>query len=569
MRNRTWRLLMFGLVAVVCSFTLTLLAVSEVGVFEFDGNAKLDGGQDWQNAITGVGTLRYTGAIVDMHLTPADPTAFGSNKTKDIVDLPDNWTGAATSVPDKDDINNAYAAAYVTKVDGVDHTIITFGADRYSAGNGTAYLGFWFFQDSTVAPPPAGTKGRWSGQHVEKDLLVLVNFEGGGDTPYIKIYQWKLGAPDNLEELYVGYSKCGTDSGNPACAVTNTVPVQLFWDSAYKGVGSIPAPGWVPELAFFEGGVDLTALFGDDMPCISRFLAETRSSSTLSADLKDYAYGFFDLCSVGISKACASGSADLNHLTFTNDITVTNTGVGTLYNLLITDTYQTGSSTTATHYFAGDCGSLSNCTTKSELVQLGAGASVTIPATFDTQLLTATNNASVAGAPTPAGTRTVSAGPASATCTVEVAADVEVVKNCYEGTPEAPEAPVTLVPDGGILKVQVKVWGTITSQADGTNIVITSIVDDHGGAVPLPAKTTLSPGDSVTFGPFPYFPSAVSIGACETGFTCFTDIVTVTWHAVLGDTADKTHTGTVSCPLCPPECLTGNSCQPSLSMIKR
>ena len=30
MRNRTWRILMFGLVAVVCSFTLTLLAVSEL-----------------------------------------------------------------------------------------------------------------------------------------------------------------------------------------------------------------------------------------------------------------------------------------------------------------------------------------------------------------------------------------------------------------------------------------------------------------------------------------------------------------------------------------------------------
>ena len=39
MRNRTWRILMLGLVAVVCTFTLTLLVVSELQVFELEGDA--------------------------------------------------------------------------------------------------------------------------------------------------------------------------------------------------------------------------------------------------------------------------------------------------------------------------------------------------------------------------------------------------------------------------------------------------------------------------------------------------------------------------------------------------
>ncbi len=66
------------------------------------------------------------------------------------------------AVPDKDDLNNAFAACLHQRVTG--HTIIIFGADRYSAGNGTAFLGFWFFQDH-VAPPPAGTRGNFKGKH--------------------------------------------------------------------------------------------------------------------------------------------------------------------------------------------------------------------------------------------------------------------------------------------------------------------------------------------------------------------------------------------------------------------
>ena len=59
-----------------------------------------------------------------------------------------------------------------------------------------------------------------------------------------------------------------------------------------------------PTLAFFEGAIGLDALFKDKpKPCISNFLAETRSSDTLSADLKDYVHGKFERVGLGSPRA--------------------------------------------------------------------------------------------------------------------------------------------------------------------------------------------------------------------------------------------------------------------------
>ena len=47
---------------------------------------------------------------------------------------------------------------------------------------------------------------------------------------------------------------------------------------------------------FFEGGINLSDLFGGDAPCFSTFLAETRSSQEVEAQLKDFALGSLDTC---------------------------------------------------------------------------------------------------------------------------------------------------------------------------------------------------------------------------------------------------------------------------------
>ena len=48
--------------------------------------------------------------------------------------------------------------------------------------------------------------------------------------------------------------------------------------------------------SFFEGGINLTRLFGGTSPCVSTFLAETRSSTPFDARLKDFAISDFNLC---------------------------------------------------------------------------------------------------------------------------------------------------------------------------------------------------------------------------------------------------------------------------------
>ena len=477
MRKAKWRIVMFGLVAVISASVL--LAVSELGVFELDGNATESAtpGEDWQtvNAIgynhDGLGghAIDVTGVIPDMHPdSNSDPTAFFNKQTKDIVDLPGNWTWKATSVPDKDDLNNAYAAAYVKDGD----LIITFGADRYSAGNGDAFLGFWFFQSDIGLV--GQTSGTFSGEHVAGDVLVLVNFQGGGSTPNIKVLQWAPGAPNNLQEVYSGEAKCGEDAGIPACAITNEGPVTLYWPFAYKNTPSCEGPTCIaPSLAFFEGAVNLSALF-PELPCITSFLAETRSSSSVTADLKDFVTHPFSLCSIGIGKACGSWVSNGTTITYTNNITVTNTGTGVLYDALVTDSYVPGPGTNpVTRYFAatGKCGSLTPCTEVPALASLASGSSVIIPETFDSTLTTGSDSATVAAAPKVGAARTVlPPGPASVACPVPVSAAVTVDKSCVENGAE-------FVMDGGVLKVKVTVQGSITNNSTNTAIDITDISD--------------------------------------------------------------------------------------------
>ena len=54
------------------------------------------------------------------------------------------------------------------------------------------------------------------------------------------------------------------------------------------------APGVFPPGHFFEGGVNLTRF--EIQGCFTAFLSETRSSSSLNAQLKDFAIGDFDFC---------------------------------------------------------------------------------------------------------------------------------------------------------------------------------------------------------------------------------------------------------------------------------
>ena len=117
-------------------------AVHDLGLFELDNNALNDllvAGDDWDNVLLGSGgaSIDNTGVLVD----PAGQTIFTTGGSKDDLNT-NQWRHSSGSVPDKDDITDAYAASYAA-ADG--DRVVYFGMDRF-AQNGSSNIGFWFFQ---------------------------------------------------------------------------------------------------------------------------------------------------------------------------------------------------------------------------------------------------------------------------------------------------------------------------------------------------------------------------------------------------------------------------------------
>src|SRR5215471_3158959 len=257
-------------------------------IFELDGNAISNGTglDDW--AILDAGGGSAVARTVDSNGQPVnipDPdgqTIFTTGGSKDPLDIP-NWHFTGGSVPDKDEITNANAAAYTAPNNDL---IVVFGADRF-AQNGDSQIGFWFFK-SDVHPIP-GT-GNFSGQHQIGDLLVLSNFTQGGGISTILVYEWVgSGGSDGTLNL-VASSTLPCSTATVACGQVNTASTPAPWPYTPK---SGPA-GSFPQGGFYEGGINLTQL-GISNECFSSFLAETRSSQSVSATLKDFVEGHFNL----------------------------------------------------------------------------------------------------------------------------------------------------------------------------------------------------------------------------------------------------------------------------------
>jgi hypothetical protein len=300
------------------------LAADVADAFELDGNAIDDltiDKDDWETLLNGTATPPAGSNAQTVTKVPVtedeNVTIFGGGD-KDIKNYPDmSWTDG--SVPDKDDIVNAAAAAY--KVNG--DLVITFAADRFATA-GDAFIGAWFHKDSVSlgpngtfigekTPPVNGNKG---------DILVLVNFENGGVIPTVIVLEWDpIACPkkdsgnsanfgvgdcpgDNLQILFKEEAKCVPGGGNKdACAITNPDGEMAVWTYQTKSGGY--GPGVYPLNSFFEGGINITKLLGGDQ-CFASFLIETRSSSSETAQLKDFILGEFPLCKVTLSKSCTS-----------------------------------------------------------------------------------------------------------------------------------------------------------------------------------------------------------------------------------------------------------------------
>ena len=513
--------------------------VDNNAIFELDGNTANNpnlAGQDWNTV-----TTLTPNPIQD----PAPQTIFTTGGSKDPLDV-SQWRWTNGSVPDKDNILQAVATA-LPLPNG--HTAIYFAASRFN-NNGNADLGFWFFQQK-VAPQPNGTFGPTAGQvanHRDGDLLVLVNFENGGLVPSIFVYRWQGGVNGGVvlaTGLTTGECGVGPNAGNmDACAITNptATPAPSFWNYVPK----FGTPGTFPPQSFFEGGIDLNAIFPTNVPCFSSFLAETRSSSSITATLKDFAEGSFNLCAITVTKSCES--ALINNGTevrYTFSGTVTNAGAGTVYDVQVVDTpgNATGTQTPANPIPVAD--------------SLAPGASAPWSATFVTTALSFTDQALARAAGVPGGAKFIT-DTTTAACSIEVSSSIHITKACDPGT--------TLVDIGDNVVVRVGVSGTVTNNGD-TQLTNVTLADNPAATITF-TQTTLNPGQSASWSAT-YDPAAISSGdGTVPGRYFFDDTIRVTGAtpavgpplppaAGCPDPNDLA-CATASCAICPPGSCVSN-----------
>ena len=164
---------LLALSVLVAMFAARATAVHNTGLFELDGNAvnEAAAGDDWSNVYSGTGgyfSKSFIGA--DKEAPANDVTYFTGGGSKDVNDIPQWQWSPNDQAPDKNQITDAYAAAYVGTGSLAGHTILYFGMDRF-ANDGDAQLGFWFFKNAIKDDGPKSQGGnQFTGVHQTGDL---------------------------------------------------------------------------------------------------------------------------------------------------------------------------------------------------------------------------------------------------------------------------------------------------------------------------------------------------------------------------------------------------------------
>jgi len=311
--------------ALVVGFQVAAFAVHDIGVFELEGDAVNNtavNGDDWDsickkatatatpplcttapNASAGVGDVSF--------VSESNPNSdiFTGGGSKDTGDIPGwNWKDDG-GLPDKDNLEHSFAASYTHDGD----KLLYFGADRFD-GSGDAAIGFWFFQKPVGKV--AGSPGTFSGTHSPGDVFIVSDFSNGGTVSTISVYKWDTSctkAANNdpqatqcgAQNLRVVETSDSADcslvgAGDDACAIVNNAedaPNTVPWPFDNKDQDTNPNTSYLPG-EFFEGGINLTDLdLGN--ACFSTVLAETRSSTSAVAQLKDFTLDSFGKCGSG------------------------------------------------------------------------------------------------------------------------------------------------------------------------------------------------------------------------------------------------------------------------------
>jgi len=551
---RCWQhgLLALGLLLALCGPALAATAESP---FELDANPQDDNpalnSDDWATPPDSGAATKFTGIIQDT----APKTIFGGGD-KDILDI-DKWSWKDGSVPDKDDLTHAYAAAYNENSD----LLLYFGADRLS-NVGDAFMGFWFFKQKVTALP----NGKFSGMHTVGDTLVLINFpQASNAVPYLAVVTWDPTcskatnndpqpgqcAATNLRLKLQGSGAndvvCASQGGTTlACALTNTGNVPVPPNSLANGVSGLwsdytpksGTQGTFPFESFFEGGINLSQIVGSSDGCFSSFMAETRSSSSFTAALKDFVLDNFELCKVSITKTCTDGDLNGAETGFTYNFngTVSNDGFGAIFDVVVTDDNGTPADTNDDFVVA-------------TFDSIPKGGSENYSGSFDSVGNAPTNGVSVKAASSDGGQQTITDSTTADCPTVVKTPGIDVTKSCE----------TKIITDSNQLVVRVDFSGEVcnTTNVGLHDVVVTDEVQDGSNSSTTVKQISSLPANTCESYSGSYFPSAA--GSINPGEISFSDVVTATGKppAVLG-LDPVSDTATATCPLCPscPDCPT-------------
>jgi hypothetical protein len=224
-----------------------------------------------------------------------DATTFAASN-KDIVNVSSWQCGTSNNLLGKDDIQNAYGAAFVPTTGPKANHLLLFLAQERATTTGDSFAGFWLMQHEHACSGGSFTNGG----HDVGDLLVVSNYTNGGSTATVELYQWdpsNAAAVNNLVQLGTGYTcemtpPAGVSNPDDICGIANGGSVVEPW----------PPQNTLSANGFVEVGIDATNLIPTPTlsdgsgGCFSDFLAETRSSQELTATLKDFTTGRFHFC---------------------------------------------------------------------------------------------------------------------------------------------------------------------------------------------------------------------------------------------------------------------------------
>ena len=238
-----------------------------------------------------------------------DCTTYGPTSNKNIDEI-DTWQFQAGNVPPKDDISNIYA--YLAEAeDG--RRFVYIGLERIEEG-GDSHVDFEFNQNDVGLelndPDDPCSGGHFTGTRANGDFIVTIDYIKGGGIGQVRVFRYE-GTPAVLNQTPIFDSGALTGVQKFCNPIGGTIPADSLCAANSGGASgsSIDGGPWanfdrhgatvtcIPPNGFTELGIFLDAFLLPGRECFTSIIAKTRSSQSITSELKDFAIVEFDICS--------------------------------------------------------------------------------------------------------------------------------------------------------------------------------------------------------------------------------------------------------------------------------